>query len=111
MNEPIPAFEGRPVEGITVKVSGSAPLEDLNDTVLSIDDRVQLVAVYTVTGVHHQVDKSTGNLIRVQTIKPAEMHLLPFNENDPSDDGVIRALPQYRSRHVVASPDEGDEDV
>jgi hypothetical protein len=106
MNEPIPSFEGRPVEGITVKVSGSAPLEDLNDTVLSIDDRVQLVAVYTVTGVHHQVDKATGNLIRVQTIKPAEMHLLPFNENDPNDDGVIRALPQYTTRVVVEDDDD-----
>lgn len=110
MNEPIPSFEGRPVEGVTVKVSGSAPLEDLNDTVLSIDDRVQLVAVYTVTGVHHQVDKATGNLIRVQTIKPAEMHLLPFNENDPNDDGVIRALPQHTSRTVLADDDEDNDD-
>lgn len=90
--EPIPAFEGRPVEGIAVKITGSAPLEDLGDTVLSIDDRVQLVAVYTVTGVDHVVDPKTGNLLRRQTLKPAEMHLLPFDEKDPTDDGVIRAL-------------------
>jgi hypothetical protein len=90
-HEPIPAFEGRPVDATQVKVVGSAPLEDLQDVVLGVDDRVQLVAVYTVTGVHHEVDKN-GNLIRIQRIKPAEMHLLPFDENDPSDDGVIRAL-------------------
>lgn len=110
-NEPIPAFEGRPVEAVTVKVSGSAPLEDLSDIVLSIDDRVQLVAVYTVTGVHHQVDKQTGNLVRVQTIKPAEMHLLPFDEKDPNDDGVIRAMPRRAiSQSVTVADDDRDDD-
>jgi len=94
MSEPVPAFEGRPVDGVSVRVAGAAPLEDLNQSVLSIDDRVQLVATYTVTGVHHTVDKTTGNLVRVQTIKPVEMHLLPFDETDPADDGIIRALPQ-----------------
>ena len=91
-HEPIPAFEGRPVDATSVKVVGSAPLEDLHDVVLGVDDRVQLVAVYTVTGVDHVVDPKTGNLVRIQRIKPAEMHLLPFDENDPNDDGVIRAL-------------------
>lgn len=102
-HEPIPAFEGRPVDATTVKVVGSAPLEDLHDVVLGVDDRVQLVAVYTVTGVYHEVDPKTGNLIRIQRIKPAEMHLLPFDENDPHDDGVIRALGQgVTVRHVAA---------
>lgn len=111
--EPIPAFEGRPVDATSVRVSGSAPLEDLGDAVLSIDDRVQLVATYTVVGVHHQVDKQTGNLIRVQTIKPVEMHLMPFDESDPDDDGIIRALPhqgivrgQIEARKTEAADDD-----
>jgi hypothetical protein len=100
MSEPVPAFEGRPVDGVSVRVSGAAPLDDLNQSVLSIDDRVQLVATYTVTGVHHTVDRATGNLLRVQTIKPVEMHLLPFDETDPADDGIIRALP-YQVVHAI----------
>lgn len=84
-------FEGRAVGGVTMKVSGKAPLEDLDGEPLSIDDRVQMLAIYTVTGVHHEVD-ANGELIRVQTLKPVEMHLMPFDEADPADDGIIRAL-------------------
>lgn len=89
---PIPAFEGRPVNGVELKVSGSAPLEDLDGQTLSIDDRVQLLSIYTVTSVHHKVDPKTGDLIRVQTLKPVEMHLFPFDESDPQDDGIIRQM-------------------
>jgi hypothetical protein len=89
---PLPAFEGRPVNGVQIKVSGSAPLDDIAGLPLGIDDRVQMLSIYTVTGVHHSVDPKTGDLIRVQTLKPVEMHLMPFDENDPADDGIIRAL-------------------
>ena len=89
---PLPAFEGRPVNGVKIDVKGTAPLDDLDGQYLSIDDRVQLVAIYTVTGVRHAVDPKTGDLIRVQTLKPVEMHLFPFDENDPNDDGIIRAI-------------------
>ena len=84
-------FEGRPVDGVSMKVSGKAPLEDLDGEPLSIDDRVQMMAIYTVTGVHHEVN-GNGELIRVQTLKPVEMHLMPFDDNDPNDDGIIRAI-------------------
>lgn len=94
LDKTIPAFEGRPVNGVLLKVSGTAPLEDLNETVLSIDDRVQLLSIYTVVGVRHVVDPKSGNIVREQTLKPVEMHLFPFDENDPADDGVIRAIPQ-----------------
>lgn len=108
--EPIPAFEGRPVDGIIIKVGGSAPLDDLGETVLGIDDRVQLLSIYTVTGVRHVVDSKTGNLVREQTLKPVEMHLMPFDENDPTDDGVIRALPQGTVVHGGNSGADDDED-
>lgn len=90
---PIPQFEGRPVEGIEIKVGGSAPLEDLNGEPLGIDDRVQMLAIYTVTGVHHKIN-NRGELVRVQTLNPVEMHLMPFDESDPNDDGIVRALVQ-----------------
>ena len=89
---PIPAFEGRPVNAVAIQVKGTAPLDDIQGTPLSIDDRVQMLSIYTVTGVHHSVDPKTGDLVRVQTLKPVEMHLMPFDENDPNDDGIIRAL-------------------
>lgn len=89
----IPAFEGRPVSGVVFRVQGAAPLQDLDGTVLSHDDRVQLVSTYTVVGVDFKVDPKTGDIVRVQTLRPAEMHLIPFDENDPNDDGILRALP------------------
>lgn len=90
--QPLPAFEGRPVNGVQIKVSGSAPLDEIQGVALGIDDRVQLLSIYTVTGVHHAVDPKTGDLVRVQTLKPVEMHLFPFDDQDPNDDGIIRAL-------------------
>jgi len=89
----IPGFEGRTVEAVRFKVTGAVPLDDLDQSV-SIDDRVQLLSVYVVTGVRHIVDEKTGNLIREHTLKAQAMNLLPFDENDPDDDGIIRAIPQ-----------------
>ena len=102
--EPIPSFEGRPVSGVVFRVQGAAPLQDLEGVVLSHDDRVQLVSTYTVVGVDFKVDAKTGDIVRVQTLRPAEMHLIPFDENDPSDDGILRALP------VVTGSVQGDDE-
>lgn len=91
---PIPHFEGRPVDHTQVKVSGTAPMDDLNDVVLGIDDAVQMVSTFRVVDVNHKVEEKTGNLVRIQTLKPVEMALHPFDTSDPSDDGIIRAIPQ-----------------
>lgn len=88
-----PGFEGRTVDSVRFKVTGAVPLDDLHETV-SIDDRIQMLSVYVVTGVRHVVDDKTGNLIRERTLKAQAMSLLPFDENDPDDDGIIRAIPQ-----------------
>lgn len=90
---PIPAFEGHPVEGTVVKVKGTAPLDDLTDVVLGVDDVVQMVSQYRCVGVYHDVDEKTGALVRVHMIRPIEMALLPVDPHDPEDDGIIRALP------------------
>lgn len=93
MND-IPAFEGRPVDHAVVKMSGTAPLDDLCDIPLSIDDCVQMISMFRVIGVDHKVDEKTGQLVRVQILKPVETALHPLDPSDPSDDGIIRAIPQ-----------------
>ena len=99
----IPKFEGREVNGAMVQITGKAPLEDLSDVVLEIDDRVQLATVFTVIGVDHKVD-SSGNLIRVHTLKAAEATLQPFGDDD---DGVLRHMPRAIGQRV----DEGGDDA
>lgn len=94
MNERIPAFEGRPVDHTMVKMVGSAPLDDLDDVVLSIDDCVQMISMFRVVDVNFKVDEKTGLLIRVQTLKPVETALHPLDPQDPTDDGIIRAIPK-----------------
>lgn len=91
--EPIPSFEGRPVDGTVVKMSGAAPLDDLNDVVLGVDDMVQMLSMFRCVAVHHKVEEKTGKLIRVHVLRPAEMALQPLDPNNPADDGIIRALP------------------
>lgn len=92
--ETIPAFEGHPVEGTLVKMSGSAPLDDLDGTVIGVDDVVQMISQFRCTGVYHRVDDKSGNLVRVQVLKPIEMALAPIDPNDPNDTGIMRALPR-----------------
>lgn len=89
---PVPNFEGRSVDGLRVKVVGRADLDDL-DEVLSVDDRVLMLAEYRVVGVRHYVDEKNGDLIREASIKPIRMDLHPWDEADPTDKGIVRALP------------------
>lgn len=106
MNYDPPNFEGRPVDHTVVKMSGAAPLDDLCDIALSIDDCVQMISMFRVVGVHHKVDEKTGKLVRVQTLRPVEMALHPLDESDPNDDGIIRALPQAVMGQIGARDDD-----
>lgn len=92
IQRPLPAFEGRVVDAVRVKISGTAPVDEL-DEVLSVDDRVLMLAEYRVVGVRHVVDENTGNLVREHVIKPIRMDLHPWDSNDPNDRGIVRALP------------------
>lgn len=98
----IPQFEGREVAGAAVQLTGKAPLDDLADVVLEIDDRVQLKATYTVVGVRHDVNKD-GQLIRVHTLRPVEMALAPFTTKD---EGVIRSMPRALGEKVNTNTGE-----
>lgn len=108
MTDQIPDFEGRHVDAVTVKVSGSVPVEDLTDVILGIDDRVQLLSTWACVKVEHGTDKD-GKLVRVQTLKPQEMNLLPFDEDNPEDNGIVRALPVGTTTLADPEADEGDD--
>lgn len=96
--EPIPDFEGHPVEGTTIKISGALDHQDLSDVVVSVDDVIQMLSQFKVVGVNHRVDPRTGLIIREQVLKPVEAVLAPIDPNDPDDDGIIRALPRMRGQ-------------
>ena len=99
----IPQFEGHPVEGTVVKMSGAAPLDDLSGEVIGVDDVVQMISQFRCVAVHHKVDEKTGNLVRVQVLRPIEFVLNPIDPSDPNDNGILRALP-------AARPTPGDEE-
>lgn len=113
MNDQTPVrpihFEGRSIQKVVNKVSGAMPLEDLSGQVVSIDDRVQMVGIFVVTHVGFDVDKN-GELVRVQTLKPLEMHLLPFDESDPNDDGILRAMVPATATSPALSSGGGDDE-
>lgn len=94
MNEPIPHFEGHPVDATTLKISGVVDGADLTDVVVSVDDVVQMLSQYRVVGIYHRVDVKTGRIVREQYLRPVEVALVPIDPTDPDDDGIIRALPR-----------------
>lgn len=107
MSDPIPAFEGHPVAATAVKITGALITDDLQGIVLRQDDVVQVFTQYRVVGVHHNADEKTGELTRVQILRPVVMVLAPIDPSDPNDIGIIRALAPGAS---VASSRTDDED-
>lgn len=90
---PIPAFEGRVVDQVAIRIAGSMPTDGLPENlIVSVDDRVRLVGEYKVVGVRHYVDPRTGDLVREQMLKPILVDTIPWDASDPKDDGVIRVL-------------------
>lgn len=107
MTDTIPAFEGHPVSSTAVKITGKLVTDDLQGYVLRQDDVVQVLCQYKVVGVHHNVDDKTGELVRVQLLRPTEMVLAPIDPTDPDDDGIIRALaPGAHYHRPTADEDE-----
>lgn len=90
---PIPKFEGAAVVSTTTKISGTAPIDTDEDLIISIDDRVRLVGEYRVVGVMFKVDPKTGDTVREHLLKPVEVTLCPWQPNDPTDNGIVRARP------------------
>jgi hypothetical protein len=93
LDRPGVTFEGKPVSAIRLRFTGlSAPLE-CADRVAGVDDLVRVSIEGRVVAVDHKVDDKTGELIRVQTVKPLDMDFLPFDDSDPNDTGIIRVEP------------------
>lgn len=108
--DPIPSFEGHPVAATAVKITGKLITEDLQGIVLKHDDVVQVLTQYRVVNIHHDTDEKSGELIRVQIIRPIEMVLAPIDPSDPNDIGVLRALAQGSVVSNVPSPGDEDDD-
>jgi len=72
----IPAFEGHPVDRTAVKMTGKVPLDNLDDTIIGIDDVVYSVSSFRCVDVRHGVDPSTGLLVRTAILSPVEMTLV-----------------------------------
>ena len=89
-NPSIPQFEGLPVTAIAVKISGLSTVDAEGLPVFSVDDRVRLIGEFKCTAVRHTVDKN-GDVIREQILTPIGVDTCPWDVNDPSDDGVLRA--------------------
>lgn len=91
MNDTIPPFEGHPVTGTAVRITGKLITDDLQGVVLRQDDVVQVMTQYRVVGIHHDVDEKSGEMVRVQIIRPIEMVLAPYDPSDPQDIGILRS--------------------
>lgn len=87
---PIPMFEGKPVAGTSLKITSTAAL-DVGDLVLKVDDIIRITVDARVSAVHHNVNERTGDLFRVQTVRPLSVEITPWNPEDPNDSGIFRA--------------------
>ncbi len=76
-NPHIPSFEGQPVDGTKIRLTGVAGLEV--DEVLKMDQVVRIVVEGRVTGIGHAVEEKTGRLFRVHAVKIAEAHQVPYD--------------------------------
>lgn len=83
-------FEGLPVKAVEIRISGLSRIETSEPPVFSVDDRVRLVGEFRCIGVRHEVDKKTGDLIRIQVCAPVTVDTTPWDPEDPDDDGVVR---------------------
>ncbi len=90
---PYPMFEGHPVKGVSVKITGLSTVNSANMPPFGVDDRVRMVGEFKCIGVRHYVDKN-GEMIREQVLIPLEMDTCPWDPEDPFDDGVSRAKAQ-----------------
>lgn len=98
----IPSYEGHPVQGTAIKMSGAIPMDDLEGAIIGIDDVVQLICQFRCVAVNHVADKD-GNLVRVHVLRPFVMvpHAIEGLSGDGPDDFIMRALPRPIQGSVV----------
>lgn len=86
---PIPGFEGKPVHTTKLMLSSTSGLE-IDNAVLRLDDIIRITVEARVAKVHHNVNEKTGELERVQQAKALSVEIVPWNPEDPSDNGILR---------------------
>jgi hypothetical protein len=64
-------------------------LEEI-DAVLHVDDIIRVVIEARVDDIGHKVNGRTGALIRHQAAKVVSAALIPWDETNPDDKGVLR---------------------
>lgn len=90
---PFPQFEGHPVKGVSVKITGLSTVNNQQIPPFGVDDRLRLVGEFKCVGVRHFVDKN-GEMIREHVVIPVELETCPWDPTDPFDDGILRAKAQ-----------------
>lgn len=90
MSEPeIPLFDGKPVAATRLKIMSATQGLEI-DSVLRMDDIIRVVVEARVSSVDHKVNERSGDLIRHQTARVISAELVPWNAEDPQDEGVLR---------------------
>lgn len=77
------------MNGTRLKITSATNLE-CEDQVLHHDDIIRVMVDARVTRIGHDVNEKDGTLERVQTVKALDVQIVPFNPNDPNDNGVLR---------------------
>lgn len=91
---PYGEFEGRPVEYVVTKVTGSMGVP--GDAVLHMDDRLRMVNEWRVVAVRFLMDKD-GRYFREQVIKAVDdptlntTQICPWDTSDPTDNGILHS--------------------
>lgn len=88
-NPPVPLFEGKLVHSTSLRLASATGL-DIEDRVLKVDDIIHVLVDARVSQVNHVVDERTGKMQRVQSAKVLDVTLVPWNPEDPDDEGVLR---------------------
>lgn len=103
----VPAFEGHPVDGAIVKMTGKVPLDDLDGEIIGMDDLVQTVTMFRCIGVRHEVG-ANGLIQRVQVLSPIEMARMAFEDQDPNDaEKGIKRFPGTPARMELEQASKG----
>lgn len=89
MTPDIPTFEGKAVEATRLKITSVGGGLEI-DAVLRMDDIIRVVVEARVADIRHQVNEKTGSLVRHQSARVISAALIPWDENNPEDRGVLR---------------------
>ena len=85
----VPTFEGKPVDATHLKVTTTGAGLEI-DAVLHMDDIIRVVIEARVDDIRHKVNGHTGGLVRFQAAKVISASLVPWDEENPEDRGVLR---------------------